>query len=327
MSAKDADRSIFADGISRYFGELRAVDDVSLNIASGRIFGFLGPNGSGKTTTVKVLTTILALTAGSAWVAGFDVKKDQDQVRAHIGVALQEIGLDPLMTAREMLGLQSRLFSARRGAAREAAERLLRTVGLDDVEAKKKVGQYSGGMKRRLDLALALVNDPDVLFLDEPTTGLDPASRLSIWDEVRRLNSDAGMTIFLTTQYLEEADKLADEVAVINKGKIVAQGAPADLKRQMGNEVVTLSFESHEAAERAERVLAPLASWRQLSGNDVVCYFSSASERIPGLVRALDQAGIGLKGLTLAQPSLDDVFLRVTGERLPPQAAEEEEEE
>ena len=162
-------------------------------------------------------------------------------MRAHIGVALQEIGLDPLMTAREMLVLQSRLFSARRGAAREAAERLLRTVGLDDVDPKKKVGQFSGGMKRRLDLALALVNDPDVLFLDEPTTGLDPVSRLSIWDEVRRLNSDAGMTIFLTTQYLEEADKLADEVAVINKGKIVAQGAPAELEapgRQRGGDAL-----------------------------------------------------------------------------------------
>lgn len=326
MTDENTDRSIFADNISRYFGDLRAVDDVSLNIASGSIFGFLGPNGSGKTTMVKVLTTILALTAGSAWVAGFDVKNDQAQVRAHIGVALQEIGLDPLMTAREMLVLQSRLFSAGRGPARQAAERLLGTVGLKGVDAGKKVGAFSGGMKRRLDLALALVNDPDVLFLDEPTTGLDPASRLDIWEEVRRLNADRGMTIFLTTQYLEEADKLADEVAVINKGKIVAQGAPRELKRQIGNEVVTLSFDSREAAERAGQVLSGLAPSRQLSGNELVCYFAAASEQLPALVRALDQAGIALKGLNLAQPTLDDVFLRVTGERLPSEEPEDADE-
>jgi ABC-2 type transport system ATP-binding protein len=326
MTADNTDKSIFADGISRYFGDLRAVDDVSLNIPSGHIFGFLGPNGSGKTTTVKVLTTILALTAGSAWVAGFDVKKDQAEVRAHIGVALQEIGLDPLMTAREMLLLQSRLFAAGRGAARATAERLLDTVGLKDVDPKKKVGEFSGGMKRRLDLALALVNDPDVLFLDEPTTGLDPASRIGIWEEVRRLNADQGMTIFLTTQYLEEADKLADEVAVINKGKIVAQGSPVDLKRQIGNEVVTLSFASAEAAGRADRALADLAPSRMLQGGDLVCFFASASERLPLLVRALDQAGIGLKGMFVAQPTLDDVFLRVTGQRLPADDSREPEE-
>ena len=176
---------------------------------------------------VKMLTTILAPTAGTARVAGFDVVAEQDEVRARIGVALQEVGLDPLMTAREMLVLQSRLFSADSAAARAKAERLLKTVGLDDVDPKKRVGQFSGGMKRRLDLALALVNDPDILFLDEPTTGLDPVSRLAIWEEVRRLNAERGMTIFLTTQYLEEADKLADEVAIIDRGKIVAQGRPA----------------------------------------------------------------------------------------------------
>jgi ABC-2 type transport system ATP-binding protein len=320
--SQHTDRSILADGISRYFGELKAVDDVDLNIDSGRIFGFLGPNGSGKTTTVKMLTTILAPTSGSARVAGFDVGRDQEQVREHIGVALQEIGLDPLMTAREMLVLQSRLFSAQKGPAHEAAERLLRAVGLEDVVPKKKVGEFSGGMKRRLDLALALVNDPDILFLDEPTTGLDPISRLAVWDEVRRLNADRGMTIFLTTQYLEEADKLADEVAVISKGRIVAIGAPRDLKKQIGDEVVTLSFATRELAERAGTVVAGLAPSRQLSGNDLVCYFSAASEVLPQLVRALDRAGLKLEGLTLAQPTLDDVFLRVTGERLPAQTAE-----
>ncbi len=313
------DRSIKAEGIARYFGDVKAVDGIDLAIESGRIFGFLGPNGSGKTTTVKVLTTILAPTAGTAKVAGFDVTKEQEAVRSRIGVALQEIGLDPLMTAREMLVLQSRLFATDAATARAASERLLETVGLADVDAKKKVGEFSGGMKRRLDLALALVNDPDVLFLDEPTTGLDPASRLGIWEEVRRLNADRGVTIFLTTQYLEEADRLADEVAIINKGKIVAQGDPKSLKKDMGNEVVTLTFGSPEEAQRADGVLAGPAPARQLSGNDLVCYFSAAADKLPGIIRALDEAGIALASLNLAQPTLDDVFLRVTGERLPGQ--------
>jgi ABC-2 type transport system ATP-binding protein len=167
-----------------------------------------------------------------------------------------------------------------------------------------------------LDLALALVNDPEVLFLDEPTTGLDPVSRLAIWDEVRRLNSELGMTIFLTTQYLEEADKLADDVAIIDKGKIVAQGPPRALKKEIGNEVVTLTFASHEVAERAGAALEGLAPARQLSGRDLLCYFAAAADRLPGLIRALDEAGIALESLTLSEPTLDDVFLRVTGQRM-----------
>jgi ABC-2 type transport system ATP-binding protein len=311
------DRSIRAEGIARYFGALKAVDGIDLAIESGRIFGFLGPNGSGKTTTVKVLTTILALTAGSARVAGYNVATEPAEVRAHIGVALQEIGLDPLMTAREMLTLQSRLFGAESSNGRATAERLLRTVGLADVDANKRVGEYSGGMKRRLDLALALVNDPDILFLDEPTTGLDPASRLAIYDEVRRLNSERGMTIFLTTQYLEEADRLADEVAIINRGRIVAQGDPKALKEDVGDEVVTLTFPSPAEAQRAEGVLAGVVPFSQRSGSDIVCYLANAAGKLPSIVRALDDAGVSPLRLNLAQPTLDDVFLRVTGERLP----------
>jgi ABC-2 type transport system ATP-binding protein len=199
------DRSITAQGMRRDFGGLHAVDGVDLEIAGGRIFGFLGPNGAGKSTLVKILTTILNPTAGRATVAGYDVQKQGGKVREAIGVALQDVGLDPLMTARELLMLQSELFGTPRSEARKTAERLLTTVGLDDVDPKKRSGAYSGGMKRRLDLALALVNDPRILFLDEPTTGLDPASRAAIWEEVRRLNDELGMTIFLTTQYLEEA--------------------------------------------------------------------------------------------------------------------------
>jgi len=310
------DRSISAQGMRRDFGGLHAVDGVDLEIAGGRIFGFLGPNGAGKSTLVKILTTILNPTAGRATVAGYDVQKQGGKVREAIGVALQDVGLDPLMTARELLMLQSELFGTSRSEARNTAERLLVTVGLDDVDPKKRAGAYSGGMKRRLDLALALVHDPRILFLDEPTTGLDPASRAAIWEEVRRLNDDLGMTIFLTTQYLEEADRLADEIAIINKGKIVAQGTPSDLKREVGDEVVELQFGSCEEAASADDALAAVAPNRQASNRKLRLYFGRAAENVAELVRALDGAGIRLQGMTIEQPSLDDVFLRVTGEAL-----------
>ena len=311
-----ADRSIKAEGLRRTFGKLDAVAGVDLDVPGGQIFGFLGPNGAGKSTLVKILTTILNPTAGTATVAGYDVARQGGKVREAIGVALQDVGLDPLMTARELLVLQSELFGTPRDEARKTAERLLRTVGLDDVDPKKRSGAYSGGMKRRLDLALALVHDPRILFLDEPTTGLDPSSRAAIWEEVRRLNDELGMTIFLTTQYLEEADRLADQIAIISKGTIVAQGTPEELKRQVGDEVVELQFGSSDDAERAQDALAPVAPNRQRSNRELRLYFGRAAENVPELVRALDGAGIRLQGLTIEQPSLDDVFLRVTGEAL-----------
>jgi ABC-2 type transport system ATP-binding protein len=292
------------------------VDGVDLRIPGGRIFGFLGPNGAGKSTLVKILTTILNPTGGKATVAGYDVARQGGKVREAIGVALQDVGLDPLMTARELLVLQSQLFGTSGDVARKTAERLLVTVGLDDVDPKKRAGAYSGGMKRRLDLALALVHDPRILFLDEPTTGLDPASRAAIWEEVRRLNEEFGMTIFLTTQYLEEADRLADEIAIIDKGKIVASGTPDELKREVGDEVVELQFAQCEEAEQAYDALARVAPNRQATGHELRLYFGHAAENVPELVRALDGAGIRLKGLTIEQPTLDDVFLRVTGEAL-----------
>jgi ABC-2 type transport system ATP-binding protein len=310
------DRTITAEGMRRDFGQLRAVDGVDLHIPGGRIFGFLGPNGAGKSTLVKILTTILNPTAGRATVAGYDVQRQGGKVREAIGVALQDVGLDPLMTARELLMLQTELFGTPRDEARKTAERLLVTVGLDDVDPKKRVGAYSGGMKRRLDLALALVHDPRILFLDEPTTGLDPASRAAIWEEVRRLNDELGMTIFLTTQYLEEADRLADEIAIINKGKIVAQGTPQELKRQIGEEVVELQFDSCEDAERAYDAVARVAPNRQPANRELRLYFGRAAENVPELVRVLDGAGLRLQGLNIEQPTLDDVFLRVTGEAL-----------
>ncbi len=323
MSRAD-DRSIYTDKICRYFGDLKAVDGVDLAVRSGEIFGFLGPNGSGKSTLVNVLATILLPTSGTARVAGHDVRQEGELVRAAIGVALQDVGLDPLMSAREMLILQARLFGLTREAARNQAERLLHTVGLDDVDPRKRVGQYSGGMRRRLDLAMALVHDPRVLFLDEPTTGLDPASRVAVWEEVRRLNRQEGMTIFLTTQYLEEADRLADRVGIINRGRIVAEGSPGELKRVLGNEVVTLTFASSEIALRASEVLAEVVPQRQVSGHEVLCYLSAAAPVIAEVVRRLDAAGVALGGLVISRPTLDDVFLQATGERLRAEAADSE---
>ncbi len=320
MAADDGDRSIAVEGVRRDFGDLHALDDVDLEVPGGQIFGFLGPNGAGKSTLVKILTTILDPTAGRAVVAGYDVQRQGGKVRAAIGVALQDVGLDPLMTARELLMLQAQLFGSGRNEARQTAERLLVTVGLDDVDPAKRSGSYSGGMKRRLDLALALVHEPRILFLDEPTTGLDPISRAAIWEEVRRLNTELGMTIFLTTQYLEEADRLADEVAIISRGRIVAKGTPGELKRQVGDEVVMLQFESQEEASRASQTLASLAPSRQLSQRELRLYFSHAAENVPGLVRALDAAGLRALGLQIERPSLDDVFLRVTGETLEAEA-------
>ncbi len=327
MSDDGQDRSIRAESLRRDFGGLHAVDGVDLDIPGGRIFGFLGPNGAGKSTLVRILTTILDPTAGRAVVAGYDVQRQGGKVRQAIGVALQDVGLDPLMTARELLVLQAELFGARREEAARTAERLLRTVGLHDVDPKKRSGAYSGGMKRRLDLALALVHDPLILFLDEPTTGLDPVSRMAIWEEVRRLNDERGMTIFLTTQYLEEADRLADEIAIIDKGRIVAQGTPAELKREVGDEVVELQFASCEEAERAYDVLARVAPNRQPANRELRLYFGRAAENVPEIVRTLDAAGLRLLGLEIAQPTLDDVFLRVTGEALEHEVGEAGDEE
>jgi len=311
----DSDRSITTSGLRRDFGPLRAVADVDLAVEGGTVFGFLGPNGAGKSTVVKMLTTILRPTAGQALVAGYDVQRQGAKVRSAIGVALQDVGLDALMTARELLALQARLFGASAAEARETAERLLVTVDLSDVDPKKRVGEYSGGMKRRLDLALALVHDPLVLFLDEPTTGLDPVSRAAIWEEVRRLNREQGITVFLTTQYLEEADRLADRVAIIDRGRIVAEGTPRELKRRVGDEVVDLQFGDDGEAERAAGVLAGVAPQRQVSGPEVRIYAAVAAEIVPEVVRRIDEAGLSLRGLSVAQPTLDDVFLRLTGRR------------
>jgi ABC-2 type transport system ATP-binding protein len=306
--------AIVVAGLERAFGEFQAVQGIDLEVGEGKIYGFLGPNGAGKTTTVRMLTTLLLPTDGEASVAGHNVVSEARQVRATIGVALQEAALDPLMTGRELIRLQATLQGLPPAAGRERADALLERVDLT-AAADRRVGAYSGGMKRRLDLAAALVHEPRVLFLDEPTTGLDPVSRKTIWEEVRALNED-GTTVFLTTQYLEEADQLADNVGIIDSGRIVAEGTPETLKEEIGNPHVELIVAEGAVAE-AERVCGELG--RLLppkDGRRVLVEVENGSADIPRVVLALDEAGIEVEGLELVRPTLDDVFVAKTGHHL-----------
>ena len=305
--------SILAESLVREFAGITAVNKVDIDIPPGQIFGFLGPNGAGKSTLVKMLTTILSPSSGTAFVSSYNVAKEGQKVRKEIGVALQDVGLDPLMNGREMLILQAMLFGEVRSEAKKQADALLAMVGLYDVPSRKTIDKYSGGMKRRLDLALALVHNPSILFLDEPTTGLDPISRVAIWDEVRRLNRELGMTIFLTTQYLEEADRLADQVAIINDGSIVARGTPDQLKREMGEEIVEFSFDDDIEAGVAERIITGAAGRTRRVGGDLSCFVPDAASWIPKLMVLLADGGIIPSTVHSTKPSLDDVFLRATG--------------
>jgi ABC-2 type transport system ATP-binding protein len=296
-------------------GGIEAVRGIDLTVSAGEVFGFLGPNGAGKTTTVRMLCTLLPPTAGSATVAGLDVQKDSAEVRRRIGVALQEIGLDPAQTGRELLELQSGLYgiTGRRGRAR--AEELLELVGLTEA-ADRRTKTYSGGMKRRLDLASALVHSPSVLFLDEPTTGLDPASRLTIWDEVRRINA-SGTTVFLTTQYLEEADKLCDRLAIIDAGRIVTEGTPEQLKAEMGHDVVSVSLDGADVAATEAAIDGLPGLERVVAEPDALAlYVEDGASSIAEIVRRLESDRIRVGAIAVARPSLDDVFLKATGRRL-----------
>ena len=317
--SRAADRdsaAIVARGLRRSFkGGIEAVRDIDLTIARGEVFGFLGPNGAGKTTTVRMLCTLLPPTAGSAHVVGLDVVSDSAEVRRRIGVALQEIGLDPLQTGRELLELQCGLYGIRGARGQQRARELLELVGLTEA-ADRRTKTYSGGMKRRLDLASALVHSPEVLFLDEPTTGLDPASRVTIWQEVRRINA-GGATVFLTTQYMEEADQLCDRLAIIDGGEIVARGTPAELKAQLGHDGVSLSLPGADvpAAEAAMHSLPGLE--RMLAEADALTlYVADGAGSVAEIVRRVDRAGIQMASISVSRPSLDDVFLQATGRRL-----------
>jgi ABC-2 type transport system ATP-binding protein len=306
--------AIVVEGLERAFGEVLAVQGIDLQVEEGEIYGFLGPNGAGKTTTVRMLTTLLLPTGGRAGVAGHDVVTEARLVRSSIGVALQEAALDPLMTGRELIRLQATLQGLPPARGRERADGLLERVGLTHA-ADRRVGTYSGGMQRRLDLAAALVHEPRVLFLDEPTTGLDPVSRKTIWEEVRDLN-DEGTTVFLTTQYLEEADQLAGNVGIIDRGRIVAEGTPESLKGEVGNPHVELLV-GEGAVPEAERVCAGLGKLLPpKDGKRVLLEVPHGSADVPRVVRALDEAGIAVESLELVRPSLDDVFVAKTGHHL-----------
>jgi ABC-2 type transport system ATP-binding protein len=296
-------------------GGIRAVDGVDLEVAAGEIYGFLGPNGAGKTTTVRMLTTLLQPTAGRALVAGYDVATDPGAVRRKIGVALQEAALDPLMTGRELLELQATLHGLSKRDGRVKGRWLLDRVGLT-LAADRRIGTYSGGMRRRLDLAAALVHTPEVLFLDEPTTGLDPVSRKAIWEEVRKLNQE-GTTVFLTTQYLEEADQLADRVGIISGGKLVAEGTPEVLKAEVGRPHLELRLVEQQGKEtRAQAVMARFGTPLPARDGILMVEIERGSSEIGPIIVALNEEGIDVESLDFVQPSLDDVFVHKTGQHL-----------
>ena len=306
---------VFAQGLMRRFGDIEAVAGIDLSISAGEIFGFLGPNGAGKSTTVRMLTTLLRPTAGIARVAGHDVVKEADAVRRSIGVALQDAAIDPLMTGRELLDLQAILHGIPKSQRRDKGERLLDTVGLS-AAADRRVGTYSGGMRRRLDLALALVHEPVVLFLDEPTTGLDPNSRVTLWDEVRKLNRESGTTVFLTTQYMEEADQLAGRIAIMDEGRIVAEGTPARLKADVGDPTLRVAVAQGQEAVAAEAALLRFGEIVPDAAGYLAVRLAGGAARVGQVALALEEAGVEVEGLELHAPSLDDVFQAATGRRL-----------
>jgi ABC-2 type transport system ATP-binding protein len=308
--------AIETQGLVREFKKgPRAVDGIDLRVEPGEVYGFLGPNGAGKSTTVHMLTTLLPPTAGRAWVAGHDVVAEGSQVRATIGAALQEAALDPFLTGREHMKLQTALHGMRGADARERSEALLARVGLTQA-ADRRVGGYSGGMKRRLDLGLALVHRPRILFLDEPTTGLDPQSRKALWEEVQRLASDRGVTVFLTTQYLEEADVLADRVGIIDRGRIVAEGTPEALKAEIGRPSVEAIPQDPAELRHMKDVLSRFGESVAGSVKGASVRLSGGEAQLADVVRALDSEHIVIQELKLHAPTLDDVFLAKTGRSL-----------
>jgi ABC-2 type transport system ATP-binding protein len=314
--ATEQQEGIEVEGLVREFKNgPRAVDGIELSVEAGEIYGFLGPNGAGKSTTVLMLTTLLPPTAGTARVAGYDIVKQGPLVRASIGAALQEAALDPLLTGREHMRLQTALQGIPKGEREARSDELLGRVGLAEA-ADRKVGGYSGGMKRRLDLALALAHGPRILFLDEPTTGLDIQSRTALWDEVGRLAAEEGVTVFLTTQYLEEADALAGRVGIIDHGHIVAEGTPAELKAEIGRPTVEAVPQEEGERGRLAVVLERFGPRAGASPRGAAARLEGGEAQLAEVVRALDGEGIAIETLQLHAPSLDDVFLAKTGRSL-----------
>jgi len=325
--------AIQAIDLVRDFGQVKAVRGVSLQVEEGEIYGFLGPNGAGKSTIVRILTTLLHPTSGSGSVLGHDVVAERTTVRRLIGVALQEAGLDPKQTGRELLTLQGRLYGLRGQVLPAQVAEVTELVGLADA-VDRRIQTYSGGMKRRIDLASALLHRPRVLFLDEPTTGLDPLSRALVWDRIRELRGRYATTVFLTTQYLEEADELADRVAIIDHGRIVRQGTPAALKAEVGADVIDVAVDERETGAARVAIEEIQASGElppgELRGTEsgYTLFVPDGPQNLAVLIRGLDRAGVRFGAVSVSRPTLDDVFLAATGGRMAAaaeRAAEEEE--
>jgi len=302
---------IYSDGT-------KAVDDISFSVKEKEFFGFLGPNGAGKSTTIKILTTLLQKTSGTATVAGYDVVRDAAEVRKIIGVQSQDTVVDGDLTGRENITLQGRFQQMETSKLKERVEELLQLVGLESA-ANRRARNYSGGMKKRLDLATALVHRPKMLFLDEPTTGLDPQSRLSIWGYLEKINKEEDTTIFLTTQYLEEADRLCKRLAIIDYGKIVANGSPQELKREIGADSIRIGFENCDRdRENAKNIVKTMTGVKDIIDSEecINVYAQNAAGLIADMVRALDSSGIRITSVTFSQPTLDDVFTKHTGRQI-----------
>lgn len=312
--------------IKTYPGGVEAVKGISFHVREGEFFGFLGPNGAGKTTTIKILITLLARTGGDVRILGHDVTHEADTVRRLIGYAAQEASPDDELTARENLDIQGSLYGIDRVTLKKRTEELIELMDLKEA-ADRKVGTYSGGMRKRLDLATGLIHRPRILFLDEPTTGLDPQNRAGLWRYLERLNKEEGLTIFLTTHYMEEADKLCQRLAIIDHGKIIAEGSPKELKASLGGDVITLTFKDNgvSAAEQVTRARALLETQPYVrsitvgaddAAGSLAVVVQNGGESVPPVMRTLDAAGVIVSGLTLTSPSLDDVFLKYTGSRI-----------
>ena len=319
--------AIQVEGLVKVYPDgTKAVDGISFNVEDGEFFGFLGPNGAGKSTTIKIVTTLLKKTSGRVGVSGHDLDKDPQSIRKIIGVQAQETGVDEDLSGRENLELMGRLYGVTGGRLEERVNSLLKLVGLE-AEAKKRAGYYSGGMKKRLDLASSLVHTPQILFLDEPTTGLDPQSRATIWKYLKELNRHEKVTIFLTTQYMEEADRLCDRIAIVDQGKIVATGTPTELKAGIGADVVTITMPEAELVEHPERLESARKLLETVQGvasvsvfeNGLSAYVRNGGAVIPDVVRVFDSAKINVGSISVSSPSLDDVFLKHTGHRIRPE--------
>ena len=311
----DGNNAISTRALVREFGDFRAVDGIDLDVREGEVYGFLGPNGAGKTTLIRMLLTLLAPTTGEIKVAGHDAVKEPQEVRLRIGAALQDAALDNKQTGLELLQLQGKLYGLSRRQVHQRITELSNLVDIGDAMGRL-IGTYSGGMKRRLDLAAALIHKPLVLFLDEPTTGLDSISRSRIWQEVRTINKEFGVTIFLTTQYLEEADVLADRVGIIDRGALVAQGSPSDLKRARGSDLIVVKLDGEvDAAVEAVRSIQ-LVTHVEAHGHELMVSVANGATMVSTVALALNHRGVSVQELTLRTPTLDDVFLQVTGGRL-----------